>query len=279
MPGWHGRAEPLADGPGLQQHRAAPRLAWDVHGNGKTAVRAGLGQFFLRERLSPGLQIAGNPPFTRTISGIRTLDSTAEPCDGCFGSTFGTPSSGRESRHEDAEQLAVEPHVPARGLAKATIEVGYVANYGYNLLRTHVGNQVLPGDSDHDGVDDRLQYVTTTPANAALRQYGVLGNTNIAIWDHEGKSNYNSLQTQFINRFGRGSQVQASYTLSRSRANIALTSSSGGLANNTTQLDNTNPDADWGRPETGRTHIFNASAIWMLSSLEGHSRADARRVR
>ena len=162
---------------------------------------------------------------------------------------------------------------------KATIEVGYVANYGYNLLRTHVGNQVLPGDSDHDGVDDRLQYVTTTPANAALRQFGVLGNTNIAIWDHEGKSNYNSLQTQFINRFGRGSQVQASYTLSRSRANIALTSSSGGLASNTTQLDNHESGSGLGPAgNRARAHLQRLGHLDALAARRPIAR-DARRVR
>jgi hypothetical protein len=269
-----------AEGPNrsLMNHdynNIAPRLgiAWDVHGTGKTAVRAGLGQFFLRERLSPGLQIAGNPPFTRTIAGIRTLDSTAEPCDGCFGTSLGAPTSGREVDNKTPNNWQWNATFQHEVWPRATIEVGYVANYGYNMLRTHVANQVLSGDSDHNGVDDRLQYVTTTPANGALRQFGVLGNTNIALWDHEGESTYHSLQTQFINRFARGSQVQASYTLSRSRANLALTSSSGGLDRNTTQLDNLNPDLDWGRPETGRVHIFNASAIWMLSSLEDRSRA------
>ena len=33
-------------------------------------------------------------------------------------------------------------------------------------------------------------------------------------------------------------------------------------------LDNQNPDADWGRPETGRTHIYNASLIYLLPTLE-----------
>ena len=76
--------------------RPALGVAWDVRGNGKTAVRAGIGQFFLRERLTPGSSIAGNPPFVRTLSGNRKLDTTAEPCDGCFGSSLGAPARGRE---------------------------------------------------------------------------------------------------------------------------------------------------------------------------------------
>src|SRR5206468_9555732 len=90
-------------------------------------------------------------------------------------------------------------------------------------------------------------------------------------WDHSGRSKYHSLQTQFISRFGRASQFQASYTLARSRANLSLTNSSGSLAAAVATLDLQNPDLDWGRPETGRTHIFNTSLVWLLPSLEGQS--------
>ena len=93
----------------------APRVgvAWDVKGNGKTALRAGLGHFFLRERLTPVLSMATNPPFVSTIAGARTFDSTRmlrlrlEPrrADARTGSGA-----------EDAQQLAMERDRPARGL-------------------------------------------------------------------------------------------------------------------------------------------------------------------
>ncbi len=249
----------------------APRLgvAWDVFGDGRTAVRAGLGRFFLRERLAPLLNIAVNPPFVTTLSGNRKLDTTAEPCAGCFGSSLGAPSRGREVDFRTPNSWQWNFMVQRELWRNSTIEVGYVANYGYDLLKTHVPNQVFNGDINGNGVDDRLEYARLTggATNAALRQFGVFGDANMGIWDHTGKSTYHALQTQFISRFGRGSQVQASYTLSRSRANLAMTGSDGNLAANTTQLDTQNPEQDWGRPETGRPHIFNASVVWLLPEL------------
>jgi hypothetical protein len=251
----------------------APRIgvAWDIFGNAKTAVRGGVGQFFLRERLSPVLSIATNPPFVRTLSGLRTLDTTAEPYEGAFGSSLGAPTRGRDVDMKTPNSWQWNLTFQHELWRNNTLEVGYVANYGYDLLKNHVANQVLSGDINGNGVDDRLDYVQTTPSNPALRQLGVFGDGSIGIWDHEGRSTYHSLQTQFISRFGRASQFQTSYTLARSRANLNLTDSGGLSAGNTT-LDNQNPDLDWGRPETGRTHIFNASLIWMLPGLQDRSR-------
>ena len=248
----------------------APRLgfAWDVHGDGKTAVRGGIGQFFLRERLTPVLSIATNPPFVTTISGERKLDTTAAPCAGCFGSGLGAPTRGREVDFRTPNNWQWNLAYQQEIFRRSSIEVAYVANYGYDLLKIHVANQILNGDLNNNGRDDRNEFILTN--NAALRQFGVFGNNNIGLWDHTGESTYHSLQSQFVSRFGRGSQFQASYTLSRSRANFAMTDS-GQLAGNTTRLDNQNVDLDWGRPETGRTHIFNSSIIWLLSPLEGHS--------
>lgn len=253
----------------------APRVgvAWDVNGDGKTAIRAGLGQFFLRERLTPGLTIALNPPFATTLFGVRRFDTTAEPCPGCFGGgSLGAPSRGRELDQRTPNSWQWNLTAQKEIFRNSTLEVGYVANYGYDLLRNNPVNPVLNGDINRNGMDDRLEFVLTSGGNAALRQYGVFGNGNIGVWDHSGESTYHSLQTQFISRFGRGSQFQTSYTLSRSRANLSL-AESGNLDKDAARLDNQNPDADWGRPETGRTHIYNASVILMLPSLENRTPA------
>ena len=140
---------------------------------------------------------------------------------------------------------------------------------GRDLLRTQDANQVLDGDINGNGVADRLDYARNIDLGA-VRPYGVFGDRNITLWDHSGKSTYHSLQTQVRSRVGR-SQVQASYTLSRTRANISLDNSDGNLSKHVTALDVENPDVDWGRPYTDRTHIFNASVVCLLPSLENES--------
>ena len=255
----------------------APRLgvAYDVHGNGKTAIRAGLGQFFLRERLSPLLNIATNPPFVTTLNGIRKLDTTAEPCDGCFGRTLGAPASGREIDFKTPNSWQWNLSFQQEVFRNSTLELAYVANFANDQLRGHAVNAVQNGDINHNGVNDRLEFVRLQgdvgAERAALRSFGVFGNGNIGVWDHSGKARYHSLQAQFISRFGRGSQVQTSYTLSRTRANLSQTQSGSVLTAGDAPVDVQDMDLEWGRSEVGRTHIFNASLIWLLPTLDNSS--------
>jgi hypothetical protein len=253
----------------------APRVgvAWDVKGDGKTAVRAGLGQFFLRERLSPTLALAAqNPPFVQTISGARVFDNNVSPCSDCFNISRGVPTQGREVNQKTPNNWQWNLMVQREIWRNTTLEVGYVGNYGYDQLRAVNANAILHGDINRNGVDDRLDFARSQPANIALRPFGIFNNNNnIAFWDHSGKTSYNSLQTQLVSRLGRGSQVQVSYTLARSRANVAMTDSGQGLEPDTAPLDVENPDLDWGRPAVGRTHIFNSSFVYMLPTLDGSS--------
>jgi hypothetical protein len=247
----------------------APRLgiAWDVHGDGKLAVRAGAGEFFLRERLSPGLNIGNNPPFVQNINGIRALDSATEPCAGCFSSTLGSPSSGRQQIGANPYNWQWNLTVEKEIARNTTAQVSYVGNRGNHMLTIYDINQVVPGDRNHNGVDDRLDYARSSPADGSLRPYGVFGDKKIGYWTHDGHSIYHGLQTQLLSHFGR-SQVQAAYTWSKVIANYAMDNSDGSLTGGDSFLDATNFDADRGLSRTHRAHVFNASLVLGLPRME-----------
>jgi len=247
----------------------APRVgvAWDLSGDGRTAVRAGLGLFYVRERLSPSLGLAANPPFAISVAGIRKLDTTTEPCGGCFGSaSFGHPASGRNTDGRDPHNLQWNVAVQHELFRNTTLELAYVGNKGSDLLKSEDINQI-PGDL-------RLAYVQAqgnTAAQGALRPYNVWGDSRITFWDHTGDSIYHSLQTQLVSRFKNGSQFQMSYTWSRAIATDPLDNSNGGLDKDVAWSDLSNHGLDRALAKTNRTHVFNASLVLNLPKLEGQS--------
>src|SRR3954447_19602436 len=249
----------------------APRLgvAWDINGNGKSAVRAGVGQFFLRERLSPGLNIGANPPFVTQKNGTRTLDTNLPPCPTCFNVGNGSPNSGREQAAKTPYNWQWNLSYQREIFAHTTWDIGYVGNNGYNQLTSADINAVRTGDINKNGIDDRFEYASAPNAIAELRPYGAaFGSKNITFWTHDGHSNYHSMQTQVVSRWG-ASQAQVSYTLSRSRGNVPLDNSSGGLAADETRLDLSNPDADEGYTNVDRRHVFNAALVLAGPTYEG----------
>ncbi|HEX6736868.1 MAG TPA: hypothetical protein VF310_01215, partial [Vicinamibacteria bacterium] len=253
----------------------APRLgiAWDVHGNGKMAVRAGLGQFFERESLQNGLNLGFNPPFNRARVGSRSLDSNAEPFPGAFSINDGIPQYGLDTSGKMGYNWQWNLTLERELVRNTTLEVSYVGSKGQRLLLPYDANQVPAGDLNHNGVSDRLDFIRAgadDEARAELRPFGVFGSENIAILDHGGSSIYHSLQTQLVSRFGRGSQFQLSYTWSRTLGDVTLTGGENGLgAASVSALENRGLDR--GLTFTHRAHVFNSSLVLVLPDLEKRS--------
>ncbi len=248
----------------------APRLglAWDLKGDGRTVVRAGAGQFFQRERVNVILEMAGNPPYAFSQSGIRKLDDANEPCGGCFSVGAGAPRNGFDKNAETPYNLQYNLSWEQRIGRNSSFEVGYVGSRGKHLMRRSDINYVSTGDGDGNGVSDRLDYIRAGANNPGrFRQYSVFGDATILYWENNGSSEYHSLQTQFRSTFGRGSQFQASYTYANFKADDPLNDSGAGTFAGQV-IDPENSRLDWGYAGLHRDHVFNASLVLNLPTLD-----------
>jgi hypothetical protein len=251
----------------------APRLglAWDVYGNGKMAIRGGLGRFYQRDRVSPGLGVGTNPPFSGSTTIIRFLNSNNV--------VSGNPAPAYGSAGNALEQIAANSNYWQWNIAverelrrNMTLEVAYVGSKGLDLFGQTNLNEVAPAN--------RAAYART--GNVAFRPLnGIegIGDSNVALWQHNRSSIYHSLQTAFVSRWGHGSQVSLAYTWSKLLANTGVANADGpGLSGNNAYTDSTQPNLDYARGGNDRTHVFAGSLILALPTLADNKSAFARNV-
>lgn len=253
----------------------APRLgaAWDIGGKGKNVVRAGFGQFFQRDRVSPFLALPGNPPLQQTASGLRTLDGQFSSVS----TSAGRPQAGWDINRETPYMMQFNVAYERPIGQNSSIEVAYVGSRGKHILQSNQINYVPEGDGNGNGISDRLEYVQCPDGDAAchasFQKYGVFGDGNLLYWTASGKSDYDSIQAQYITRYGRGSQLQVSYTWSDFHSQGDIAGSSGSFNDTETVTDQDHPELDYGPAETDREHVLNASVIHNLPTYEGQGGA------
>lgn len=194
----------------------APRvgIAYDVFGNGKTAIRAGYGVFYAvgMINLTSNLQnqpfivdltINGTPnlvdpwqgasPYPYTLNAanpIFTLPVTAN----YLGENSGSPYV---QQYNFAIQQQISPEM--------NVQVAYVGNTSRKLYLQRDANTpiYIPGKSTASNVNSRRPYLPGT--------FGAIYETETA-----ANADYNSLQVTFTRRFARGFSVLANYTYSKS---------------------------------------------------------------
>ena len=248
-------------------HLIAPRLgiAWDVFGTGRFAIRAGIGQFFSRDPVGILVRVESNnapeaiaPGGERDLDGNLTPYSVANPTGVLLDwVSAGGPKQGIENNSHVANSWQWNLTTETELWRNAKLEVGWVALRGIHLNSSESLNQVAPAD--------RVAYINAGFTGAdqnAFKPFGSL--PAMILWNHRGDSIYHSLQTTFQTKLSRNSQFQTSYTWSKNLSDTTLAY----VDTNTGIADTYNPRVGRGNSDFDRRHIFNASLIYNLPTLE-----------
>jgi hypothetical protein len=186
----------------------SPRFgfAWDVQGNGRTAVRGAAARLYdLGNMATPLVQaVAGTPPF----SSLSRVNSAP------FAVPFELPAEGTPQALRIIDYNLAAPNmwhynvgVERELIANMALTVVYAGSRGINLIRTAEGNPRPPSRTLPDG---RPFWTGLEPRESPY------WNT-IELKAADSESQYHSLQFRLNQRLSRGLQFQNSFTWASAR--------------------------------------------------------------
>ncbi len=253
-------------------------LAWDVFGDGRTAVRMGFGRYLSRSNVIEDVnRMSANPPFTRTVTspGWQGQLDTLADCPTCR--SLDTINPGLRTNFVGVDPsggfAAVDPSfrppdsyqwnltVSREVMRDTVVEASYIGNQAHHIWRRNVNkNDVAPGPARLAIANAVANGQDPSPIINANRQLRGVG--NIITSESTGNSNYNALQVWVNRRFARNLAYQASYTWGHTLSDVALT------AFTNTTSDPFNYHLDYGDADLDRRHTFVTNVVYVMPTFK-----------
>jgi hypothetical protein len=242
-------------------------LAWDVKGDGKTALRMGFGRYLSRSNVIASLlRMALDPPWTTQVDTgwnasavsladcptCRTLDNANATVLGAQAANVGAVNSV-DPNFKPPESWQWNLTVSHEVMKNTVAEVSYVGNHGLHIWRLVNGsyNAVLP--------QFRAQVANGADANN-FRRFGFAN--AITRDESTGDSSYHAMQVWVDRRFTDRLAFQGAYTWSHTISNVPTQS----FISATTDVFNY--DQDRGDADLDRRHAFVFNAVYVLPSFK-----------
>jgi hypothetical protein len=244
-------------------------LAWDVFGNGKTALK---GSFGVHRALLDTLdyRLDQTAPYNTTLSFSNTTVSKLEQLSTGLAPGGQVSPSNVQSDIQTPTVLAWTARVEREVAPLTTLSIAYVGSHGYHQILSEDQNTpqpvfcpAAPACSTENLPAGTIIYPTTTFANPNL--------ANSTSWVSQGISNYNGLEVDVRHQLSRGFQLRGAYTWSKNLDD--------GSAWNTSVSANTpsfvsfpgNPKTDYGLAATNVSHAAAMNGSWELPIGSGHA--------